>query len=128
MRTVMQVSLLGPREHAGTEPDQLDMTLTDIGPYLKAYAESRAKLQAAPAAPMALFEGPYGPDVVGVRLGMTLDEAQSDIGRHMKVAGTFRIAGASSGWRPRGSAGIWSSFRIGEQRRSHRRLRRPASG
>ena len=107
----MQVYLLGPREHGETEPDELDMTLTDIGPYLKAYAESRAKLQAEPAAPMTLFEGPYGPDVVGVRLGMTLDEAQSDIGRHMKVGGAFRIAGAKSGWRPR-SAGIWSSFRI----------------
>ena len=101
----MQVYLLGPREHAATEPDELDMTLTDIGPYLKAYAESRAKVQAVPAAPVAVFEGPYGPDVVGVRLGMTLDEAQSDIGRHMKVGGAFRIAGASQAGDPAGLPG-----------------------
>ena len=31
--------------HAGGQMDELDMTLTDIGPYRKAYAESRAKLQ-----------------------------------------------------------------------------------
>jgi uncharacterized protein len=92
----MEMYLLGgPGAHAKGAPDELDMTLTDIGPYLKAYQESRATLQAAPAAPMALFEGPYGPDVVGVRLGMTLDEAQSAIGGHMKVAGTFRITSAS---------------------------------
>ncbi len=42
----MEVYLLGgPGAHAETAPDQLDMTLTDIGPYLKAYAESRAALQ-----------------------------------------------------------------------------------
>ena len=102
----MEVYLLGgPRAHAENAPDELDMTLTDIGPYLKAYAESRAKLQAAPAAPMALFEAPYGPDVVGVRLGMTVDEAQSDIGRHMKVGGAFRIAGASLAGDPAGLPG-----------------------
>ncbi len=33
----------GPGKAAGGE--RLDMTLTDIGPYLKAYAESRAALQ-----------------------------------------------------------------------------------
>ena len=42
----MEVYLLGgPGAHAETAPDELDMTLTDIGPYLKAYAESRATLQ-----------------------------------------------------------------------------------
>ena len=42
----MQVYMrVGERQHAETEPDQLDMTLTDIGPYLRAYAESRAALQ-----------------------------------------------------------------------------------
>ena len=102
----MEMYLLGgPGAHAKGAPDELDMTLTDIGPYLKAYAESCAKLQAAPAAPVALFEAPYGPDVVGVRLGMTLDEAQSDIGRHMKVGGAFRIAGASLAGDPAGLPG-----------------------
>ena len=42
----MEVYLLGgPGAHAETAPDELDMTLSDIGPYLKAYAESRAMLQ-----------------------------------------------------------------------------------
>ena len=42
----MDVYLLGgPGAHAPTAPDELDMTLTDIGPYLKAFAESRATLQ-----------------------------------------------------------------------------------
>ena len=42
----MEMYLLGgPGAHAEGAPDELDMTLTDIGPYLKAYQESRATLQ-----------------------------------------------------------------------------------
>lgn len=42
----MEMYLLGgPGAHAKGAPDELDMTLTDIGPYLKAYQESRATLQ-----------------------------------------------------------------------------------
>lgn len=34
----------------GKPRDELDMTLTDIGPYLKAYGESRTMLQTPPGA------------------------------------------------------------------------------
>jgi hypothetical protein len=40
----MTVQLMTPAPNS--KRDELDMTLTDIGPYLKAYAESRTRLQA----------------------------------------------------------------------------------
>jgi (2Fe-2S) ferredoxin len=70
--------------------DELDMTLTDIGPYLKAYSESRNKLSegegaAASAAAAPVFTGAYGPDMVGIKLGMTFPEAERIVREHMKV-------------------------------------------
>ena len=75
--------------------DTIDTMVSDFDAYRAAYVQSRKMLQSTPPAPMSLFQGPYGPDVVGVRLGMTLDEARSVIARHMKVGGAFRIAEAS---------------------------------
>ena len=68
--------------------------ISDIDAYRDAFVRSQKMLREAPPAPMSLFQGPYGPDVVGARLGMTLDEAQGVVERHMKVGGAFRIAGA----------------------------------
>jgi hypothetical protein len=47
MQVYLSSGLRGLGKEAGGE--QLDMTLTDIGPYLRAYAESRAALQAQPS-------------------------------------------------------------------------------
>ena len=83
--------------------DTIDTMVSDFDAYRTAYVRSRKMLQSTPPAPMSPFQGPYGPDVVGVHLGMTLDEAQNVIGRHMKVDGAFRIAEASE---PMGAAGL----------------------
>ena len=73
--------------------DTVDTMLTDIGPYRSAYAESRRTLRAAattaPSAPVALFNGAYGPDMVGVRLGMTFAEAEAAVQQHMKIGRVF---------------------------------------
>ena len=74
--------------------DTIDTMISDFDAYRDAYIHSRKMLQSTPPAPMSLFPGPYGPDVVGVRLGMRFDEARSVIGQHMKVGGEFQIDGA----------------------------------
>ena len=79
----------------GGGSDTIDTMVSDVDAYRAAYVLSRKMLQSAPPAPMSLFQGPYGPDVVGVRLGMTLAEAQSVVGQHMKVGDVFRIVGSS---------------------------------
>ena len=74
--------------------DTIDTILTDIGPYRAALAASRKSLQEAAASaspkPVALFHGSYGPDMVGVRLGMSFAEAETAIAQHMKVGRIFR--------------------------------------
>jgi hypothetical protein len=74
----------------GKPRNELDMTLTDIGPYLKAYAESRHQLHdatnaAAQSASGPVYTGAYGPDMVGIKLGMTFPEAERLVREHMKV-------------------------------------------
>ena len=68
--------------------------LADIGSYVSAYAESRKRLQIAPTraprASAAVFDGAYGPDLVGVRLGMTFVEAEAAVREHMDVGLVFR--------------------------------------
>ena len=97
----------------GKSRDELDMTLTDIGPYLKAYAESRRKLRevanmAASSPAVPVYAGPYGPDMVGVKLGMTFEEAEHVVREHMQV-GRLLQAGTSG---PEKSASHASSGRL----------------
>jgi len=97
----------------GRPRDELDMTLTDIGPYLKAYADSRRKLReaagAAASSPTApVYAGPYGPDMVGIKLGMTFEEAEHVVREHMQV-GRLLQAGTSG---PEKSASHASSGRL----------------
>lgn len=53
----------------------------DLDGLIKRFQETRAKLVAAAATP----SGPYGPDLVGVRLGMSFADAERAIRDHMKV-------------------------------------------
>tara|TARA_R110002020_G_scaffold316999_1_gene532636 strand:+ start:618 stop:4505 length:3888 start_codon:yes stop_codon:yes gene_type:complete len=66
---------------AGYQPsslDVIDQTLTDIGPYLEAFQASRAALSdQSPAAQRNAFDAPFGPDMIGLRLGMSLQEAEA---------------------------------------------------
>ena len=74
--------------------DTVDTMLTDIDPYRSAYARSRKMLQdaaaAAPAAPVEYFHGAYGPDLVGIELGMSFAEAEAAVRQHMAVAAKYR--------------------------------------
>ena len=81
-------------QQQGGGADTIDTMISDIDAYRDAFVRSQKMLRDAPPAPMSLFQGAYGPDVVGVRLGMTLDEARSIVEQHIKVGGAFRIAGA----------------------------------
>ena len=84
-----------PAAQPGGGFDTIDTMVSDFDAYRTAYVRSRKMLQSTPPAPMSLFQGLYGPDVVGVHLGMRFDEAQNVIGRHMKVGRPFRIAEAT---------------------------------
>ena len=74
--------------------DTVDTMLTDIDPYRSAYARSRKMLQdaaaAASAAPVEYFHGAYGPDLVGIELGMSFAEAEAAVRQHMAVAAKYR--------------------------------------
>jgi uncharacterized protein len=101
----------------GRPRDELDMTLTDIGPYLKAYAESRRQLRAAasgdassPAAPV--YAGAYGPDMVGIKLGMTFEEAERVIRGHMKVGRVLETGKSGEGSAPGKSGNSNASGRL----------------
>jgi hypothetical protein len=100
----MQVQLLTGAY--GKARDELDMTLTDIGPYLKAYAESRRQLHDAAGAEAQSASGPgytgaFGPDMVGIKLGMTFQEAERAVREHMKVGRVLEagisVQGAGAG-------------------------------
>ncbi|ESR25450.1 hypothetical protein [Lutibaculum baratangense] len=57
--------------------DVVDQTLTDIGPYLEAFEASREILaEQLTSASEAAFDAPGGPDMVGLRLGMSIGEAE----------------------------------------------------
>jgi hypothetical protein len=84
--------------------DTIDTILTDIGPYRAAFAASRKSLQeaaaSAPPKPVALFHGAYGPDMVGVRLGMSFADAETAIAQHMKIGRIFRRGAADDAGLP----------------------------
>lgn len=44
----------------------------------------------------AVPKGPYGPDVVGIQLGMSFDEAEQVIRKHMKVGRTLKMKNDST--------------------------------
>jgi uncharacterized protein YecT (DUF1311 family) len=81
-------------QQRGGGDDTIDTMISDIDAYRDAFVRSQKMLRDAPPAPMSLFQGAYGPDVVGVRLGMTLDEARGVVEQHTKVGGVFQIARA----------------------------------
>ena len=74
---------------AGGQVHELDMTLTDLEPYVVAYAGRRKLQQAAGTVPAGdatpVYTGPYGPVMAGVQLGMSFTEAERAIREHMKV-------------------------------------------
>jgi hypothetical protein len=105
----MQVQLLTGA--FGQARDELDMTLTDIGPYLKAYPESRRKLRETPepGAAAPVYEGPYGPDMVGIKLGMSFEEAERAVRDHMKI-GRVLVTGKPGSGEPPGTASSGKLF------------------
>jgi hypothetical protein len=57
--------------------DIIDQTLTDIGPYIEAFEASRDMIADQSASPgNGVFDAPFGPDMVGLRLGMAIEEAE----------------------------------------------------
>ena len=67
----------GGKEVARLGPEHGD----DLDGLVKRYQQRRAKLAADEATP----SGPYGLDLVGVRLGMSFEDAEKAIRNHMKV-------------------------------------------
>lgn len=84
--------------------DVLEMSLSDFGAYQKAFAESRRQLQAAAQGGgnrKPEFAEPVGPDMVGLRLGQSLQEAEATIRAHMDVGRVFEAStNAAAGQSP----------------------------
>jgi hypothetical protein len=70
------------RDLSGNEVARLGSDQGDsIDSVVKRFQQEQAKLVTADAAP----SGPYGPNLVGVQLGMSFDDAERAIRSHMKV-------------------------------------------
>ncbi|TCR67378.1 hypothetical protein [Bosea sp. BK604] len=83
--------------------DLLEMSLSDFGAYQKAFIESRKQLQAAAQGGgnrKPEFAEPFGPDMVGLRLGQSLQEAEAAIRTHMDVGRVFEADAGTMAGRP----------------------------
>lgn len=79
--------------------DVLEMSLSDFGAYQKAFAESRRQLQAAAQSGVGRkpeFAEPFGPDMVGLRLGQSLQEAEATVRAHMDVGRIFEVSASAA--------------------------------
>lgn len=90
-------------EVARLGPEQGD----DLDSLAKRYQQRLAKLSADLATP----SGPYGPDLVGVRLGMSFEEAEAVIRKQMQVAHVYEGMRATD---PKARAGYPKPFTSGK--------------
>ena len=99
--------------------DTVDTMLTDIDPYRSAYARSRRSApehgRRGAGCVCRVFHGAYGPDLVGIKLGMSFAEAEAAVRQHMAVAAKYRrsvaddVARGGNAARPPGTGVLFVS-------------------